>query len=181
MARYFARHITDQTYAERRACALRLSIWGGIWLVAALLILLVVHQITGTWSAHGPWLVGWIVVICAAVRVVGGMLLLPHRKDMSSITLTDGSIDAHPTGLAPLATTGSILDFQLLGLRPDSSPDDVRRAHRELAQIWHPDRFADSADLRVRAEQRMKQINAAYARLSVKVPAHAIEVGAGAD
>jgi uncharacterized membrane protein len=38
----------------------------------------------------------------------------------------------------------------------------VEQAHRDLAQVWHPDRFGDNPRLRTQAEDKIKEINAAY-------------------
>ena len=48
-----------------------------------------------------------------------------------------------------------------LGLSGDASPDDVRAAYRELAQMLHPDKYGNNKRLRQRAEQQMRTINQA--------------------
>jgi DnaJ-like protein len=40
--------------------------------------------------------------------------------------------------------------------------EQVRAAYRELVKVWHPDRFANDAGLRARADRRLQEINAAY-------------------
>lgn len=52
--------------------------------------------------------------------------------------------------------------YRLLGLAPGASPDDVKTAYRDLAQVWHPDRFPDNARLREKAEVNLRRINEAY-------------------
>ena len=32
--------------------------------------------------------------------------------------------------------------YKILGLYPGSSQAEVKSAYRDLAQVWHPDRFA---------------------------------------
>ncbi len=51
--------------------------------------------------------------------------------------------------------------YKVLGVTPQTSDDDVKRAYRELARKYHPDNYAGNplADL---AEARMKEINEAY-------------------
>jgi len=58
-------------------------------------------------------------------------------------------------------------DFRLLGLKPGASPAEVKQAYRELAKKWHPDFFQQErpGDRRT-AEERFKDITAAYRRLS---------------
>ena len=51
----------------------------------------------------------------------------------------------------------------VLGVAPDASPQQVTEAYRALAQIYHPDRYAE-ASVRVQqeAQRRMQELNAAY-------------------
>lgn len=51
--------------------------------------------------------------------------------------------------------------YKVLGVTPQTSDDDVKRAYRELARKYHPDNYVNNplADL---AENRMKEINEAY-------------------
>lgn len=51
--------------------------------------------------------------------------------------------------------------YQVLGVKPDASDDEVKRAYRELARKYHPDNYQNNplADL---AEEKMKEVNEAY-------------------
>lgn len=51
--------------------------------------------------------------------------------------------------------------YKVLGVTPETSDDDVKRAYRDLARKYHPDNYVNNplADL---AESRMKEINEAY-------------------
>lgn len=51
--------------------------------------------------------------------------------------------------------------YQVLGVSPNASDEEVKKAYRELAKKYHPDNYADSplADV---AEQKMKEVNEAY-------------------
>ena len=51
--------------------------------------------------------------------------------------------------------------FKVLHVEQGASGGEVRKAYRELARRWHPDRFADGPE-RMWAEQRMIEINLAY-------------------
>lgn len=51
--------------------------------------------------------------------------------------------------------------YQVLGISPDATDDEVKQAYRELARKYHPDKYRDS-DLADLASEKMKEINAAY-------------------
>ena len=52
--------------------------------------------------------------------------------------------------------------FSLLGVPPGSSLDAIRDAYRDLAKVWHPDRFAADPRLQAKASDRMRELNEAY-------------------
>ncbi len=52
--------------------------------------------------------------------------------------------------------------YETLGLTKNASPDEIKRAYRNLARKYHP----DVADDKAAAERRFKKINEAYAVLS---------------
>lgn len=52
--------------------------------------------------------------------------------------------------------------YRLLGLQPGATLDDVKTAYRDLAQVWHPDRFPENDRLRVKAMHNQQLINEAY-------------------
>ena len=51
--------------------------------------------------------------------------------------------------------------YEVLGVSPDASDDEVKKAYRDLARKYHPDNYINNplADL---AEEKMKEINEAY-------------------
>ncbi|HCF27693.1 MAG TPA: hypothetical protein DEV81_10965 [Cyanobacteria bacterium UBA11049] len=56
--------------------------------------------------------------------------------------------------------------YEIFGLKPDASPEEVKLAYRDLAMVWHPDRFpASNPRLKEKAQEELKRINAAYEML----------------
>ena len=51
--------------------------------------------------------------------------------------------------------------LHMLGLAEGASREDIAAAHRELAQMLHPDKYGDSPRLQKRAEAQMRSINEA--------------------
>lgn len=58
--------------------------------------------------------------------------------------------------------------FELLGVDPDASADDARRAYHELSRKYHPDRFfkKNLGSFRARVEKIFKRITEAHATLA---------------
>ncbi len=68
--------------------------------------------------------------------------------------------------------------LRILGLPPGASPTDIQTAWRDLAKVWHPDRFAHDERLRAKADENLSRINQAHEALSNYDPAAAPTVGA---
>lgn len=54
--------------------------------------------------------------------------------------------------------------YEVLGLLPGASQEEIKQAYRQLVKIWHPDGFTDPAKKQL-AEEKTKVINAAYRKL----------------
>ena len=52
--------------------------------------------------------------------------------------------------------------YELLGLQPGNTWDDLQAAYRRQVQKWHPDRFEQQPELKVEAEHRMQALNEAF-------------------
>ena len=51
--------------------------------------------------------------------------------------------------------------YRILEVPPTASDEEIKAAHRDLSKVWHPDRFANDASVRRRAEEKL--INPAIA------------------
>ena len=54
--------------------------------------------------------------------------------------------------------------YEILGLTPGASKEQVKQAYRKLVKIWHPDRCSDPQQ-KLEAEEKIKEINVAYNQL----------------
>jgi len=55
--------------------------------------------------------------------------------------------------------------FEILELDSGASPDKAKQAYKDMVNIWHPDRFSNNPRLKQKAEEKLKEINAAYETL----------------
>ena len=61
--------------------------------------------------------------------------------------------------------------YEVLGVEPGVSMKELKAAHRDLAKVWHPDRFQHDPRLQQKAQEKLKEINEAYELLiSGKTP-----------
>ena len=52
--------------------------------------------------------------------------------------------------------------YEILGVPPSATKDQVKQAYHDLAKVWHPDRFMHDKRLQSRAQEKLKEINEAY-------------------
>lgn len=55
--------------------------------------------------------------------------------------------------------------YEVLGVKPGVSDRELKTAHRDLAKVWHPDRFGHDPRLQQKAQEKLKEINEAYEQL----------------
>ena len=68
--------------------------------------------------------------------------------------------------------------YEVLGVSPDATDDQVKAAYREMARKYHPDNYVNSplSDL---AEEKMKEVNEAYDAIQKQRAGGASGFGAG--
>ncbi len=68
-------------------------------------------------------------------------------------------------------TDGIDACYAVLDVTPTAGADEIRTAYFDLVKVWHPDRYlGESARLRGKAEEKLKQINLAYEKLRSGAP-----------
>ncbi|MCA1613135.1 MAG: J domain-containing protein [Acidobacteria bacterium] len=55
--------------------------------------------------------------------------------------------------------------LETLGLAPGAAAQEIKAAYRDLAKVWHPDRFTHEPRLQQKAQEKLKAINDAYQQL----------------
>ncbi|MBN1930654.1 MAG: DnaJ domain-containing protein [Desulfobacterales bacterium] len=59
--------------------------------------------------------------------------------------------------------------YTILGINPNASPEDIKKAYRQLAGKYHPDKVAHlGEEFKELAEKRFKEIQKAYQKLMPK-------------
>lgn len=52
--------------------------------------------------------------------------------------------------------------YEILGLGPNASIEEVKQAYRDLVRVWHPDRYSHDSRLQEKVQEKLKEINKAY-------------------
>ena len=135
---------------------------------------------------QGPYL--WDVEIKQACQEMANQMEMEHRLQLMAflceIAKADGHIDkTEVTALRQLASQlmldagvvdqllhlgGQTLDddYAVLGLTPDATDEEVKRAYRKMALEYHPDRVATLGDdVKAAAQRKFQQINNAKERI----------------
>lgn len=55
---------------------------------------------------------------------------------------------------------------EVLGVAEGASAQELKVAYRDLAKVWHPDRFTHDPRLQQKAQEKLKEINEAYEQLT---------------
>jgi len=62
--------------------------------------------------------------------------------------------------------------FKILGLDLEADQDQAKRAYKAQVRRWHPDQFPEGSSTKAGAEEQLKQINIAYARVNAHLSLH---------
>ena len=55
--------------------------------------------------------------------------------------------------------------YQILELEPGATLEEVNQGYKDLAMVWHPDRFSSHPRLQQKAQKKLQQINEAHEKL----------------
>jgi DnaJ like chaperone protein len=98
---------------------------------------------------------------------VAGHLGLSPDEANAIIREAPGQRGPRSNGPASAAPAPARSDYDILGLDPSATPEQIKKAYRELARKYHPDRVSHlGPEFKELAEKRMSEINGAYARLN---------------
>ena len=107
-------------------------------------------------------LLNFLVMIAKADGQVHPTEIAALKEVARWMQMSDSEVDSM------LHLEGSSLDdaYKVLGISPDATDDEVKRAYRRLALEHHPDRVAKlGEDVRRAAEKKFQEINAAKERI----------------
>jgi len=62
--------------------------------------------------------------------------------------------------------------FKTLGIGPETDEAQAKRAYKAQVRRWHPDQFPEGSVTKAGAEEQLKQINIAYARVKAHLATH---------
>ena len=68
--------------------------------------------------------------------------------------------------------------LEILGLGPNPSLGEAKKAYREQVKLWHPDRYSNGSAIKKMAEKNIQDANLAFALLKRKLPRSSARPGA---
>jgi DnaJ-domain-containing protein 1 len=136
-----------------------------IWIILAILYVLSPYDLIP--GLHGVGLLDDIFVVILLIRYLAKLNRLRTKqgspfesRQTNDASHDDRTADNRQTSKSP---------YEILGVSPSASQDDIKAAYRKLASQYHPDKVAHlGKELQVLADQRFKQIQHAYDQLVEK-------------
>ena len=115
--------------------------------------------------AEGPLVAGKLAIVrklCWALGV--------HERELAALAAMRGYAHAGAGGAYEQPRTDTHTPgkdpYAVLGLGPDANEREIKNAYRRLISQHHPDKLGDVPDeLKRRAEERAREINAAYEKI----------------
>jgi len=116
------------------------------------------------------------VRVAVQLKEIDGVLFLPSRltltQDLRRELLSLGVAFKHapPPGedtLAPEPAQSEPTSYDILGISPSATLEEIKAAYRKCIKEWHPDQFTNHGlKFLADAEERTKEINRAYEELT---------------
>jgi len=108
-----------------------------------------------------------VIILCAGLgyALMNFFLSGPSRPRSEDDPLGIGTRRQRepPPSQPPPRADASEPWYDILGVAPDATLEQIKRGYRQKISQYHPDKVANSADeIRQLAESRSKQINRAY-------------------
>lgn len=136
-----------------------------IWILLAVIYILSPYDLI-----PGMHSVGWvddIVILFLLLRYLSKLNRMrgPQRQSPGDQQARETPRDnpANNSGRKPQTP------YEILGIDPSATQDEIKTAYRKLASQYHPDKVAHlGEEFQALAEQRFKQIQNAYDRLAGK-------------
>ena len=97
-------------------------------------------------------------------RVIGKVGSVPPRPEPARARVASNSESRKAV------LSGYERYFAALDLTPSATQEEIQQAYRELAKVWHPDRFPNDPQLKERANAKLRDINEAYEKLRTRRP-----------
>lgn len=102
-------------------------------------------------------LLRWVLILIGAFVVVRAIMQVMRPAAPAK---------AHKPRMPEPEAPRQLAPHEVLGVEPNATRSEIRRAYRKLVREYHPDQVAGMAEeLRALAERRMAAINAAYAAM----------------